>query len=76
MGRCTAAEPAVAGGVECRPVKTSVSRVRENRMHGSKGRGWKRAKVLRHVEMGTVGKPFGMSATAYGPHRASPLPDH
>ena len=52
-----------------------MSRVRENRMHGSTGRSWKRAKVLWRVEMGAVGKPFGMSATAYGPHRASSLPD-
>ena len=38
---------------------------RKNRMHGSKGRGWKRATMLWHVDMGADGKPFGMSATAY-----------
>ena len=52
-----------------------MSRVRENRTHGSMGRGWKRAACYWHVEMGAVGKPFGMSATAYGSYRASLLPD-
>ena len=52
-----------------------MSRVRENRTHGSMGRGWKRATCYWHVEMGAVGKPFGMSATAYGSYRASLLPD-
>ena len=51
-----------------------MSRVRENRMHGSKGRGWKRALATARGSEHRR-ETGGISATAYGSYRASPLPD-
>ena len=51
-----------------------MSRVRKNRMHGSKGRGWKRALATARGSEHRR-ETGGIGATAYGSYRASPLPD-
>ena len=57
-----------ANAVRC---TTSVSRVRENRMHGSKRRDWKRALATARGSEHRR-KTGGIGATAYGSYRASP----